>query len=590
MAAETFGIAASALAVVELSAKVVQKCTQYTQGVLSAKADIERITGGVKGLGELAASIQRLSSKSPAELDTLQRLQPLLTQCQSRLTEIQAGLEPGKRQTTMKKLGIRALTWPFKSKDTEKIIADLHRLTQLLSDAMQVDQTAILLDIDQRAILEKLPVADGAAYDSHANEHSPQCLPNTRVEVLHEITQWAEDPSTQPVFWLNGMAGTGKSTISRTLASVHDKKGGLGASFFFKRGEGDRGEMSKLLTTIASQMVQQIPSMAEYVQQALGKNETICFKALREQFSTLIKEPISQVESRDGTQATRLIIIDALDECDRYEDITTLIELLASTPKPGNIQLKFFLTSRPEVPTRLGFNAIHGSYHNRILHEVAEPVIEHDVTAYFKHELSKIRDKFNKIVLGDGRLLPAEWPTEVEITILVEMAVPLFIFAATVCRFINDTRVGRPDRLLERVLHYRTKSQVSKLDATYLPVLTQMVDGLNSSELDIVTKRFRQVVGSIVTLANPLPTSSLAHLLDISVETIDEALWTLHSVLFIPKSREQPLRILHLSFRDFLVNPERCEDPFWINEKDTHRELAINCLRVLKKFLKTDLC
>jgi hypothetical protein len=142
MAAETFGIAASALAVIELSAKVVQKCTRYTQGVLGAKADIERITGEVKGLGELAASIQQLSSKSPTELDTLQRLQPLLAQCQSRLTDIhQAGLEPGKRQTAMKKLGLRALTWPFKSKDTEKIIADLHRLTQLLSDAMQVDQT-----------------------------------------------------------------------------------------------------------------------------------------------------------------------------------------------------------------------------------------------------------------------------------------------------------------------------------------------------------------------------------------------------------------------------------------------------------------
>lgn len=141
MAAETFGIAASALAVVELSAKVVQKCTQYTQGVLGAKAEIERITDEVEGLGELAASIQQLSSKSPGELNTLQRLQPLLTQCQSRLTEIQAGLEPGKRQTAMTKLGLRALTWPFKSKDTEKIIADLHRLTQLLSDAMQVDQT-----------------------------------------------------------------------------------------------------------------------------------------------------------------------------------------------------------------------------------------------------------------------------------------------------------------------------------------------------------------------------------------------------------------------------------------------------------------
>lgn len=36
-------------------------------------------------------------------------------------------------------------------------------------------------------VLEKLPVADGAAYDSHANEHDIQCHPGTRTEVLREI-------------------------------------------------------------------------------------------------------------------------------------------------------------------------------------------------------------------------------------------------------------------------------------------------------------------------------------------------------------------------------------------------------------------
>ncbi|KAF7532366.1 hypothetical protein G7054_g8043 [Neopestalotiopsis clavispora] len=567
MAAETFGIAASALAVVELSAKVVQKCTQYTQGVLGAKADIERVTGEVTGLGELAASIQQLSSKSPAELDTFQRLQRLLTQCQSRLTDVQAGLEPGKRQTTMTKLGLRALTWPLKSKNTEKIITDVHRLTQLLSDAMQVDQTAILLDIDQRAILEKLPVADGA--------------PTIRMPT-NTAHSWAENPSTQPVFWLNGMAGTGKSTISRTLAAAFKARGTLGATFFFKRGEGDRGKASRLLTTIAGQMIQVVPSMACHVQDALKADGTIVSKALQEQFDKLIKEPISKIPSSASSSNHCLIIVDALDECEQKEDIITLIRLF-SKQRAGPVQLKFFLTSRPEIQARLGFSTVDGKYSKYILHKTAESQIKRDITAYFEHELAQIRLRFNQDTFETSRQLPTNWPATADLRDLVEMAIPLFIFASTVCRFIGDDRRGGPDQQLNRVLKYKSRSQESALDATYLPVLDQMVEGLALRDLELVTQRFHQIVGSIVTLADLLSVSALARLIAVPTETINDVLRMLHSVLDIPRSWQEPVRMFHLSFRDFLVNQERREGPFWIDEEDMHRQLARACLDILKR-------
>ena len=40
---------------------------------------------------------------------------------------------------------------------------------------------------------------------------------------------------------MNGMAGTGKSTISRTVAHEYNKQKRLGASFFFSKGDGDAG-------------------------------------------------------------------------------------------------------------------------------------------------------------------------------------------------------------------------------------------------------------------------------------------------------------------------------------------------------------
>ncbi|KAK9780119.1 hypothetical protein SCARD494_14296, partial [Seiridium cardinale] len=175
------------------------------------------------------------------------------------------------------------------------------------------------------------------------------------------------------------------------------------------------------------------------------------------------------------------------------------------------------------------------------------------------HELRLIQQDFDKSISQD-RHLSANWPTTADLQTLVQMAIPLFIFAATVCRFISDGRIGSPDEQLKEVLQYQSKSQESQLDATYLPVLNQMVAGLQPKILARVLERFHKVVGSIVTIASPLSTSALAQLLEIPVATIDNALRTLHSVLSIPISPQHPVRPLHLSFRDFLVDPARHND------------------------------
>lgn len=442
--------------------------------------------------------------------------------------------------------------------------------------------------MDQKNDLDKLPTAEGAAYNSYTEQHNPRCLPNTRTEVLEAISQWARDPSSKPIFWLNGMAGTGKSTISRTLADRFADKGSLGATFFFKRGEGDRGGMSKLFTTMSNQLIERIPSMATYVQSAIKRDKAISTKGLQEQFEKLIKIPISSSAPSVSTKTLLLVILDALDECGRMEDIEKLLEIFSSDQQSGNIQLKFFLTSRPEIPAREGFREIDEAHQSLILHEVSEDVIEKDIAAFFQHELVHVRNNFNRNTLGQG--LSENWPAEDDISILVKMAVPLFVFAATVCRFINEGRVSGPDERLKRVLEYQTKSQKSKLGATYLPVLDLMVDGLDSSDRAFVTERFRKVVGSIITLARPLPVSSLARLIEVPEEEIYHTARSLHSVLDIPSSPQQPIRMFHLSFRDFLVNPEWDRTEFWIDEKGVHRLQALRCLEILEKALTTDIC
>ncbi|RFU78062.1 vegetative incompatibility het-e-1 [Trichoderma arundinaceum] len=441
--------------------------------------------------------------------------------------------------------------------------------------------------VSQKISLAKLPAAGGATYDSHAEEQNPTCLPDTRVELLDQINVWAKGSQSASIFWLNGMAGTGKSTISRTVARNFAATGHLGANFFFKRGEGDRGNASKLFTTVALQLAAIKPVLAPYIKGAIDTDSSIGDKGLQEQFNRLILQPLSAISLNTGEIKSLIIVIDALDECEREDDVKILIHLFSRTK---NLGLRVFVTSRPELPIRLGFSAIKGKFQDVILHEISEPVIEHDLGVFLKHKLGTIRETYNNSV-EKHRRLDQSWPGQRSIDTIVKMAIPLFIFAATVCRFLADRKCGNPDERLRRSLDYQTRSQESKLDATYLPVLDQQIIGLSIRERDEVLQQFRAIVGSIVLLASPLSTSALSRLLDIPRHTIDNRLDMLHSVLSIPASAESPVRLLHLSFREFLVDPEKeGRNLFWVSEAQTHREISENCFRVLRRFLRPDMC
>src|SRR5688572_11645199 len=108
-------------------------------------------------------------------------------------------------------------------------------------------------------IINILPYAQEAAFDSRELEHAPICLTDTRVELLEEIENWCKNPK-EPIYWLQGMAGTGKSTVARTVARQLHQNKQLAGSFFFSTGHGDVSHAGKFVTTIAAQMALSIPN------------------------------------------------------------------------------------------------------------------------------------------------------------------------------------------------------------------------------------------------------------------------------------------------------------------------------------------
>lgn len=225
-----------------------------------------------------------------------------------------------------------------------------------------------LLHEDLRRSLARLPVVAEAAYDSSEESGNPVCLKDTRVELLDNIMQWTENPDSESIFWLSGMAGTGKSTISRSLAMRLHESGSLGASFFFKQGESGRGVLSKVFTTIAAQLATKHAAVAPHIQKAITENSTIGIQSVKEQFDKLILHPLTELSRNKTITAPIIIVIDALDECELGEGFAyqpTLISLLIKTKGFG---LRFFVTSRPELSTRLEFDSIKSvqlaSWHN----------------------------------------------------------------------------------------------------------------------------------------------------------------------------------------------------------------------------------
>ena len=439
-------------------------------------------------------------------------------------------------------------------------------------------------NLHQKIDIAKLPIAKGASFDSHLEEHNSKCLANTRVVLQSQIKEWANDETGKPIFWLNGMAGTGKSTIARTIARSFANEGQLGASFFFKKGEGNRGTASRFFTTIATDLMVHVPDLIPGITKAIDADPAISEKALKDQFEKLILQPLLEVKQVLPNALGLIIVIDALDECERKEDIQVILQLLARTKSLSPVSLRVFVTSRPDLPIRLGFKQMSdGTYQDLILQNIPKETIEHDIAIFLEHELRVVSKQCS---------LPPDWPSKEQIQALVEMAIPLFIFASTACRYIGDER-HNPKERLEIFLQYQTTNQISRLDKTYLPVLNQLFDDEDELDKERQASGLREVVGSIVVLESPLSIPSLAHLLNIPKEDISCRLDLLHSVLNIPIDEDIPVRLLHLSFRDFLLDTQkRGKSPFWVNEKETHKKLASKCLQLLysSKGLRQNMC
>ncbi|KAF5382662.1 hypothetical protein D9615_003035 [Tricholomella constricta] len=144
------------------------------------------------------------------------------------------------------------------------------------------------------------------------------CSEGTRNEVLESILQWTNDESATQLYWLNGAAGTGKTTVAMTIADlVAMDRSKLTATFFCSRYSRYRHHVQHLFITLSISLAAQDAQFREQLMKAVKHNPLVIQALPKDQLQILIVEPLRLA----GLLGKPIIfVIDALDECRPLEE------------------------------------------------------------------------------------------------------------------------------------------------------------------------------------------------------------------------------------------------------------------------------
>ena len=424
---------------------------------------------------------------------------------------------------------------------------------------------------------------ESAPWNSYTNQARPICFEGTRTAVLKDIYSWYESSECK-IYVLDGLAGIGKSTVARTVAQEAHRRGWLGASFLFSRGEDDRKSAKLFFGTVAFQLSQYNEEIALRIGEALELKPDASGKQLQDQFRDLIIQPLQSCER--ASTPTILIVIDAFDECD-VQDAERLLSLfLQEIRKVPN--LKIFFTTRPDRHIRnilLRYKA-HQLYR---LHEIESSIVKGDVRRYLTHGLSS-----QVVEAALPELDPPPWtPSSSDLNTLVNAAGKLFIIASTAIKFLLDDIRCDPKAQMRDLMQALTVDNtgvnpLTTLDGVYTQILSVAIPANSSPD---VLARFHSVVSTIVLLLQPLPLQPLAALLHTDTNNVKRALVHLQSIIFLSGPANTP-RIYHKSFPDFITDVNRCSnDPrFHVSIGIQHARIARHSFRVMDEQLRANIC
>ena len=419
----------------------------------------------------------------------------------------------------------------------------------------------------QDTLSEKLsPRAKFAEYDAASPAPRNPCTENTRKEILNTLQVWASDDMTTKVYWLNGMAGTGKTTIAYSFSEILKRKGSLGGTFFASHLRVDTSDARRIIPTISLQLAKYLPSFGSLVLDVVKTNPECSSWRIANQFVNFMVTPLTVACRENRVVITPVIVLDALDECSDQSLVAELLDVILGHSK--SLPVKFFITSRPEVVVKESFD-YSWDHSNLILHEVGKEIVKADIELYVKAYLVGKHNRPN-------------WPSEAEVESLVNMSGTLFIYAATVCKYITQRGGSSMPQRLSDVVNFTletTSGLTTPLDVLYERILNAAYTFANQRE----KSNIQMVLMAIVYAYNPLSMTAISALVKIPIGQIQAALSSLHSLIYISsQDADIPISIFHASFFDFISNQSSSSEHY-LDPCTSHKSLALQCLSLIDR-------
>ena len=414
-------------------------------------------------------------------------------------------------------------------------------------------------------------------------------MKNTRVRILRETLAWIKDLEAKQICWIDGMAGSGKTSIAKTVCESAKEDDGItfGGSFFCSRSTGlaAQRDIRCVVPTLAQLLALE---SAEFCQ-ALAENIHVGIqdKEVKAQVEQLLLKPLLAMK---GSRKPILFVIDALDECGGdTEDgslddancrtvVSSMLEALVSlTESDPKLPIKVLVTSRPEAQIR--DTPISDEDLSRILrlHTVDAKEINADIRQY-------ITETLNTKLSAKPKLRASITETDVET--LVQLCDGLFIVAATAIAHTfgagASAAVAQFKKLLNSSQDGLNHRATAPLDRMYEIILTEAAREGVPGAVELLT--LHRLLASLLSARMALSVTALADLLDMESYEVSASLSRLHAVVYVPEDEDMPgLRTVHASFGDYLYS--RAPNHIPIPGSLGHEVLAHGCLDVMAKQL-----
>ncbi|KAF9542708.1 WD40 repeat-like protein [Agrocybe pediades] len=447
---------------------------------------------------------------------------------------------------------------------------------RLLSDVTlrnKIEIGTLRVEATEAILLTKLKPVDDAKYDSEYSTTVQRrgCTASTREAILSALKTWAKDPAGSKMFWMNGMAGTGKTTILYSFCEWLEENRQLAGNFFCSRASTSCRDLNNIVRSIAYQLTQYSPAFRSELCKILKEKQNPHRRKVEEQFKWILAKPLEN--SMDAITDGAVIVIDALDECGDVLATALFLKVLMSYAT--HLPIKFLVASRPEPVILKNMQTSNFSPSVLRLHDIEQSLVEADIKKYLQEDLRTM----------------APPPSSDVIDQLTRQSGKLFIYAATVARYVNpEDEVVNSKSRLDLILGISSSSaslQEQELDRLYRSILSSAFDKTRLEEREL--KIAYLVLRTVICAIEPMTTCTMSIILALQQEDVTSTLSRLQSVLHVQEGPYGLVSILHASFSNFLCNRDRSHE-FYCNIMEHNTQIMHSCFDVMCKELHFNMC